>query len=389
MRSIRYFGNGTLKMVEAPEPEIKRADEVKIRVAYCGVCGSDLHFKRAELDFLFEGDGGTPIGHEATGVITELGPAATCKGLKVGDRVVYYYNEHCGSCYYCRNGQEQFCENMTGTSAAFSDYIVVREQSVHKLADTCSLKKGALIEPISVCLHGIDLIGIKPGQSVAISGGGTMGMIMTQLALHSGGTNITVIEPIAMKREMAKKLGAVHTIDPVNQDRKEEAMKITDGRGFDVVIEASGSWRACDGIEDPHNLGAIIRTANLAGAHGVILPKRRAAGLTATVVKASAGAIHYTPVAKVTNIVSTIEQLKEKGMWFVCADMDGELMYRQNLTGPIGLVIGNEGKGVSRLVKEHCDFISSIPMKGDIDSLNASVAAGVLAYEIVRQRMNH
>ena len=145
----------------------------------------------------------------------------------------------------------------------------------------------------------------------------------------------------------------------------------------------------CDEIEDPHNLGAIIRTANLAGAHGVILPKRRAAGLTATVVKASAGAIHYTPVAKVTNIVSTIEQLKEKGMWFVCADMDGELMYRQNLTGPIGLVIGNEGKGVSRLVKEHCDFISSIPMKGDIDSLNASVAAGVLAYEIVRQRMNH
>ena len=144
-----------------------------------------------------------------------------------------------------------------------------------------------------------------------------------------------------------------------------------------------------DGIEDPHNLGAIIRTANLAGAHGVILPKRRAAGLTATVVKASAGAIHYTPVAKVTNIVSTIEQLKEKGMWFVCADMDGELMYRQNLTGPIGLVIGNEGKAVSRLVKEHCDFISSIPMKGDIDSLNASVAAGVLAYEIVRQRMNH
>ena len=144
-----------------------------------------------------------------------------------------------------------------------------------------------------------------------------------------------------------------------------------------------------DNIEDPHNLGASIRTANLACAHGVILPKRRAAGLTATVVKASAGAIHYTPVAKVTNIVSTIEQLKEKGMWFVCADMDGELMYRQNLTGPIGLVIGNEGKGVSRLVKEHCDFISSIPMKGDIDSLNASVAAGVLAYEIVRQRMNH
>lgn len=142
-----------------------------------------------------------------------------------------------------------------------------------------------------------------------------------------------------------------------------------------------------DGIEDPHNLGAIIRTANLAGAHGVIIPKRRAVGLTATVVKASAGAIHYTPVVKVTNLVSTMEELKERGLWFVCADMDGEIMYRQNLTGPIGLVIGNEGNGVSRLVKEHCDFTASIPMDGDIDSLNASVAAGVLAYEIVRQRL--
>ena len=142
-----------------------------------------------------------------------------------------------------------------------------------------------------------------------------------------------------------------------------------------------------DGIEDPHNLGAIIRTANQAGAHGVIIPKRRAVGLTATVAKTSAGALNYTPVAKVTNISATIEELKEKGIWFVCADMDGELMYKQNLTGPIGLVIGNEGNGVSRLVREHCDFITKIPMKGDIDSLNASVAAGVLMYEIVRQRM--
>lgn len=142
-----------------------------------------------------------------------------------------------------------------------------------------------------------------------------------------------------------------------------------------------------DGIEDPHNLGAIIRTANLAGAHGVIIPKRRAVGLTATVARTSAGALNYTPVAKVTNMAATIEELKNKGMWFVCADMGGETMYRLNLTGPIGLVIGNEGDGVSRLVKEKCDMIASIPMKGDIDSLNASVAAGVLAYEIVRQRL--
>lgn len=143
-----------------------------------------------------------------------------------------------------------------------------------------------------------------------------------------------------------------------------------------------------DGIEDPHNLGAIIRTANLAGAHGVIIPKRRAVGLTAAVAKTSAGALNYTPVAKVTNLSSTIEELKEKGMWFVCADMGGESMYKLNLKGSIGMVIGNEGEGVSRLVREKCDMIASIPMKGDIDSLNASVAAGILAYEIVRQRMN-
>ena len=142
-----------------------------------------------------------------------------------------------------------------------------------------------------------------------------------------------------------------------------------------------------DNVEDPHNLGAIIRTANLAGAHGVIIPKRRAVGLTSTVAKTSAGAINYTPVAKVTNIVRTIEELKEKGIWFVCSDMGGETMYDLDLTGPMGLVIGNEGEGVSRLVREACDFTASIPMKGDIDSLNASVAAGVLAYEIVRQRL--
>lgn len=141
-----------------------------------------------------------------------------------------------------------------------------------------------------------------------------------------------------------------------------------------------------DGIEDPHNLGAIIRTANQAGAHGVIIRQRRAALLTPTVMRASAGALNYTPVAKVTNIAQTIKELKEEGLWFICADMNGEEMYNLNLTGPIGLVIGSEGEGVSRLVRESCDMIASIPMKGDIDSLNASVAAGVLAYEIVRQR---
>ena len=143
-----------------------------------------------------------------------------------------------------------------------------------------------------------------------------------------------------------------------------------------------------DNIEDPHNLGAIIRTANLAGAHGVIIPKNRAVGLTSTVARTSAGALNYTPVAKVTNLGKTIEDLKKQGLWFVCADMEGTPMYRLDLKGPVGLVIGSEGEGVSRLVKEKCDLSAAIPMRGNIDSLNASVAAGVLAYEIVRQRLN-
>lgn len=161
----------------------------------------------------------------------------------------------------------------------------------------------------------------------------------------------------------------------------EDMFKLAEEKGEDPFIIF------LDNIEDPHNLGAMIRTANQAGAHGIVIPKRRAVGLTATVAKVSAGAINYVPVAKVTNLGNTIEELKERGMWFVCADMDGEVMYNLNLKGSIGLVIGNEGDGVGRLVKEKCDLVAKIPMKGDIDSLNASVAMGVLSFEIVRQRL--
>lgn len=161
----------------------------------------------------------------------------------------------------------------------------------------------------------------------------------------------------------------------------EDMLRLAQERGEDPFLIL------LDNIEDPHNLGAIIRTANLAGAHGVIIPKRRAVGLTATVAKTSAGALNYTPVAKVTNLVRTMEELKKKGLWFVCADMDGEMMYDLNLKGPIGLVIGSEGQGVGRLVKENCDLTAGIPMRGEISSLNASVAAGILAYEVVRQRI--
>lgn len=180
--------------------------------------------------------------------------------------------------------------------------------------------------------------------------------------------------------ESGKHQGVVAVLSAFEYSTVEDMFVLAEERGEEPFIFL------LDGIEDPHNLGAIIRTANLAGAHGVIIPKRRAVGLTPTVVKASAGAVHYTPVAKVTNLSAEMEQLKERGMWFVCGDMDGEVMYHQNLKGSIGLVVGNEGSGVSRLVKEHCDYVARIPMAGDIDSLNASVAAGVLAFEIVRQR---
>ena len=193
--------------------------------------------------------------------------------------------------------------------------------------------------------------------------------------------NFVTKERLDQLSETKKHQGAIAYAAAYEYSELEDIFDLAKEKGEDPFIIL------LDNIEDPHNLGAIIRTANLAGAHGVIIPKRRAVGLTATVAKTSAGALHYTPVVKVTNLAKTMEELKERGLWFVCADMGGETMYRLNLTGPIGLVIGNEGEGVSRLVKENCDFIASIPMKGDIDSLNASVATGVLAYEIVRQRL--
>ena len=210
---------------------------------------------------------------------------------------------------------------------------------------------------------------------------GSMNTVLREAKKHDTIINYVKKERLDQMSETGKHHGVIAYIAAFEYATVDDILKKAEDKGeppFVVIL---------DDIEDPHNLGAIIRTANLAGAHGVIIPKHRAAGLTATAVKASAGAVSYTPVAKVTNISKTIEELKDKGLWFVCADMGGTTMYDLDLKGPIGLVVGNEGKGVSRLVKEKCDFIASIPMFGDIDSLNASVATGVLAYEIVRQRM--
>ncbi len=208
---------------------------------------------------------------------------------------------------------------------------------------------------------------------------GSMNTVIREAKKHDTIINYVKKERLDQMSETGKHQGVIAYAAAYDYASVDDILEKAEQKGeapFIIIL---------DDIEDPHNLGAIIRTANLAGAHGVIIPKHRAAGLTATVVKASAGAINYTPVAKVTNISKTIDELKDKGLWFVCADMGGTTMYDLDLRGPIGLVIGNEGKGVSRLVKEKCDFVASVPMFGDIDSLNASVATGVLAYEIVRQ----
>ena len=209
---------------------------------------------------------------------------------------------------------------------------------------------------------------------------GAMQTVRKEAVKHGTPVKYVTKQRLDQMSETGRHQGVIAEIAAYSYGEMEDLFEKAKERGEDPF------FGLLDGIEDPHNLGAIIRTANLAGAHGVIIPKDRAVGLTATVAKASAGAINYTPVVKVTNIVRTMEQLADKGLWFVCADMDGTTMTQLNLKGPIGLVIGAEGSGVSRLVREKCDMVASIPMKGEIDSLNASVAMGVLAYEIVRQR---
>ena len=223
----------------------------------------------------------------------------------------------------------------------------------------------------------------KPIDKIYVLDGcqdGPVRSIVREAKKHDAILNFVTKERLSQISETGKHQGVIAMAAAYEYSSVDDMLALAKEKGEDPFLII------LDNIEDPHNLGAIIRTANLSGAHGVIIPKRRAVGLTATVARTSAGALNYTPVAKVTNITKTMEDLKKKGLWFVCADMDGDVMYNVNMKGPIGLVIGNEGEGVSRLVRESCDLVASIPMCGDIDSLNASVACGILSYEIVRQR---
>lgn len=239
-----------------------------------------------------------------------------------------------------------------------------------------------------------DVIAGRNCVSEALKSGRPIDSVLVAKGNKSGGLSVIIAKAkdkgIAVKEVDSKKLdylsgGAVHqgivalaavkdyaTVDDIfdlAEKRKEPP--------FILVL---------DEIEDPHNLGAIIRTAECTGVHGVIVPKRRSAGLSYTVGRASAGAIEYVPVARVANIANVLDELKERGVWIYGADMDGECSEKLNLSGAVALVIGNEGKGIGRLVKSKCDSIISLPMKGKINSLNASVAAGVLMYDILRQR---
>ena len=231
---------GKVEVLDIPQQPLGDED-VRIKVAYCSICGSDPHL----VENIFGWEPPFGIGHEVSGVIVELGPKATKKGLKVGDRVAANFLHFCGTCYYCQNGQQQFCTHADeSNNPGMAEYIVWHESQVYKLPDDVSLKTGCLLEPISIAVRAMDKVGMKAGQRVAISGGGPIGLLILQAIHMSGATSLTLIEPIAERRELAKKFGAQYVIDPTTQDVKEEAMRLTDGIGYDVVIDCSGSVHA-------------------------------------------------------------------------------------------------------------------------------------------------
>lgn len=229
---------------------------------------------------------------------------------------------------------------------------------------------------------------LKSGRTVEklyIAKGATEGSIKMIISMaKERGIVVNEVERIRLDNmsSTGSHQGVIALVTPYVYFEIDDMLKLAKDKGEDPFIII------LDEIEDPHNLGSIIRSVNVLGAHGVIIPKRRSVGVTATVLKSAAGAADHTKIAKVTNLTVVIKELKDKGLWVIGTDMDGEPCYKSNLTGPIALVIGNEGNGISKLIKENCDAIVSIPVIGEIGSFNASVAAGITMYEVVRQRIN-
>lgn len=231
---------GKVAVLDVPEQEVGPED-IKIKVAYCAICGSDPHL----VENIFGWDPPFGLGHEVSGVIAEVGKNATKKGLKVGDRVAGNFLKFCGTCYYCQNGQQQFCEHGGDYNRpGMSESIVWHESQVYKLPDDVSLKQGCMLEPISIAVRMMDKVQPQFGERIAVSGGGPIGLLAIQALKMFGATNLTLIEPIAERRELGLKYGAEFVIDPVNQNTVSEAMKLSENKGFDTVIDCSGSVRA-------------------------------------------------------------------------------------------------------------------------------------------------
>jgi L-iditol 2-dehydrogenase len=256
MRQIQYTRPG-LTMADVSEPQITSPTQVKIRIAYASLCGTDLHIVRGDFDAMID-KSSIPMGHEASGIIVDIGDAATRKGLSVGDRVTFYFNHYCGTCLSCRDGREQFCDGILPTMDFMSDMIVLDEQQVYALPKNIDMAAASLIEPASVAMRGLEMCRIRQGSTVAVSGGGGLGQIVATLAKLAGATSLTMIEPVAEKRALALRRGADHVIDPFNEDVVSTALEITGGRGFDTVIEVSGAPKACMTAMDIAARGACV-----------------------------------------------------------------------------------------------------------------------------------
>lgn len=254
MKAAVWKDVGILQVEDVPEPKL-RPDTVRIKVAYCGICGSDPHIVEGRLPIA--GKPPSIIGHEVSGTIVEVGPEV--RRYQVGQRVAANYVGYCGACYHCKNGMEHFCERPFYSARSFAEYAIFKEKSVYVLPDDISLEEGAFTEPVSVTLHGIDLANIRPGSSVAIMGAGPIGLLLLQLAIRSGATRILVSEPIAEKRQLAKQLGADAVIDPLNENLEEATKKLTESRGFDTILEASGNLQAAkQAIFLAANCGTVV-----------------------------------------------------------------------------------------------------------------------------------
>ena len=261
MKAAVMRGIGNIAMEEYPDP-VTGPDQIKVKIAYCGLCGTDPENLEGRFGLVPPEAYKQPriLGHEASGTIAEIGKNA--KGYKVGQRVAMNFRSACGACYYCRNGMEHFCRSAEGATGSFAEYAVYPESAVYPLTDDISLEVGSLLEPVSVAVHAIDQARVRTGGSVAICGGGPIGLLCLQMALKAGAARTLLSEPVPEKRALAKKLGVDVVVDPFKEDIIEVGKKLTDGRGFDTVIDASGNINAakqCLYLAD--NCGTILWAA--------------------------------------------------------------------------------------------------------------------------------